>query len=703
MKQQNKSHIISRYVLVIIGIMLLVCGIIYKLVDTTVVHRVDWNKKADKILTKVDIVPPERGNIYASNGTLLAGNLHYYTARLDWGVKCVERPDSINKYMGALCDSLASMFPEKDAKYWEKSFRVQMERPKRKRSYRIASKLTFSEYQRLKKFPFFNIRKNRNFLYSEMDTIRIKPYGKMASRSIGGVAEIKGDTVNVERNGFVHGISGLEMALDSLLYGKPGKAQKIQLTNKMASYATIPAERGYDIKTTIDVEIQDIVEEELYNMCVESKAEWGTAILMEVKSGEIKAISNLEWNKNARDYVEGTNHAVLGYEPGSVMKPISMLVALEKGIVTNIDQVITTGHSWAYAGGRPISDGHGAASMPVREIIERSSNVGMARLITRYFEKQPDMFRQSLAELGFFDSLKTGIGGERLPEIAKLGNKNWDRIALSRMSYGYTTKIPPMSTLAIYNAIANDGKYVRPRLVKELMRNGVTDSIIPVSYIREQVCTPDNARKLRQMLNAVVWGDHGTAKVLRNDKVNISGKTGTCFAIEGKHYNTSVKRLAFCGFFPYENPQYTCMVLMFHADRGAARCSGTVLKNVALKLYSRGMLGNSSDLSADTRADKSHVGQRKTSTMYASRDVKRQQSERKTMGIRNANRFRSPLAAQKGTVPSALGLGLRDAINVMEEAGFTVNFNGTGYVVAQSLQPGDPLPPNKNITLILKN
>ena len=287
MKQQNKSHIISRYVLVIIGIMLLVCGIIYKLVDTTVVHRVDWNKKADKILTKVDIVPPERGNIYASNGTLLAGNLHYYTARLDWGVKCVERPDSINKYMGALCDSLASMFPEKDAKYWEKSFRAQMERPKRKRSYRIASKLTFSEYQRLKKFPFFNIRKNRNFLYSEMDTIRIKPYGKMASRSIGGVAEIKGDTVNVERNGFVHGISGLEMALDSLLYGKPGKAQKIQLTNKMASYATIPAERGYDIKTTIDVEIQDIVEEELYNMCVESKAEWGTAILMEVKSGEI--------------------------------------------------------------------------------------------------------------------------------------------------------------------------------------------------------------------------------------------------------------------------------------------------------------------------------------------------------------------------------------------------------------------------------
>ena len=284
MKQQNKSHIISRYVLVIIGIMLLVCGIIYKLVDTTVVHRVDWNKKADKILTKVDIVPPERGNIYASNGTLLAGNLHYYTARLDWGVKCVERPDSINKYMGALCDSLASMFPEKDAKYWEKSFRAQMERPKRKRSYRIASKLTFSEYQRLKKFPFFNIRKNRNFLYSEMDTIRIKPYGKMASRSIGGVAEIKGDTVNVERNGFVHGISGLEMALDSLLYGKPGKAQKIQLTNKMASYATIPAERGYDIKTTIDVEIQDIVEEELYNMCVESKAEWGTAILMEVRN-----------------------------------------------------------------------------------------------------------------------------------------------------------------------------------------------------------------------------------------------------------------------------------------------------------------------------------------------------------------------------------------------------------------------------------
>lgn len=509
----------------------------------------------------------------------------------------------------------------------------------------------------------------------------------MASRSIGSV----GETAN--KRG-VHGISGLEKALDSLLYGVPGKAKKIQLTNNMKSWEMIPAKKGYDIKTTIDVDIQDIVEEELYKMCVESEARWGTCVLMEVQTGEIKAISNLEWNSNYNDYVEGRNNAVLGYEPGSVMKPISMMIALEDGIVSNIDSVIVTGRSFAYAGGRPITDSHGAASMPVRRVIESSSNVGMSKIILRRYERNPGKFYSRLKGMGFFDPLHTGIAGEEIPDIDSLGTKNWDRIALTRMCYGYSTRIPPMATLAIYNAIANGGKYVRPRLAKELLIDGVSDSIIPVSYIRDRVCSESNAAKLRQMLYDVVWGEYGTGKALRNDKVTIAGKTGTCYTIQNGQYSAQ-KRLAFCGFFPYDSPKYSCVVLMLGANRGAARSSGIVLKNVALKMYSRGLLGNVSDYRAETKQDKT------SGVIYASKNAKSSESVKKEFNLGKMKNFREPKIPAEG-VPGVVGLGLKDAISILESKGLNVKFSGNGYVHSQSLASGSKYKKGDIITLTLK-
>lgn len=694
MKQKNKIHIILRYSLVIvITVVLFVGAILYNLWRTTVTDAVHWNDRVDKYMSDTTIVVPERGNIYASNGALLAGNLVMYTARLDFTVPFVQTPDSLRKYMPALCDSLAKMFPHKSAKKWEKDFEKNMARTRKTACYRIATKLDFRDIQRMKKFPGFSHRKARNFLYAEKRIVRSKPYGTMASRSIGRVAEIE------SRGWTVHGVSGLEKALDSLLYGVPGRANKIQTTRNIVSHETLPAKRGYDLKTTIDIEIQDIVEEELAKNCEQTQPEWATAILMEVETGEIKAISNLERSKTTGRYEEGTNHAFLRYEPGSVMKAVSMMVALEDGIVSNPNEVIQTGYSYAYAGGNPITDAHGAKSMTVSEVIERSSNIGMAKIILRKYERDPGEFYSRLKGMGFMDPMHVGIAGETIPRIDSLGRRNWHRIALSRMAYGYTTEIPPVSTLAFYNAIANDGKYVCPRLLKEIMVNGETDSVIPVKYIRERVCSEVNARKLQNMLYNVVWGEHGTGRFLRSDKVHISGKTGTCNILVNGRYVRGVNRTAFCGYFPSEKPKYTCMVLMSRANCGAGRSSGSVLKEVALKLYARGMLDNVSDFRKDYASDSKGV---KTGIMYATPGNEGMRMQKENMKIRDVKVFKQPVAVQHGTVPSVIGYGLRDALAVLERAGLDVNFKGKGYVCEQSLAPGSELKKGATIELKLE-
>lgn len=691
----NKRRIILRY-LVYVFVMLLFSGAItYKMFKTTVVYASDWNNKADSILTKVSVIEPVRGKILADNGTVLAANMQFYTARIDWNAKQLCE-DTIQKYIDPLCDSLAAFDPTRSAKEWKEelteAYGKVNKKGKKNTSYRLIKRLiTYKEFQRLTGFPLFNKGKGKTGLYQETYNKRCKPFGTMASRSIGNVGE------SDSRNG-LHGTSGLEMALDSLLYGIPGKATKQQLTNNIVNAEKVPAIPGYDITTTINIDMQDIVETELYSMLRESEAKWGTAILMEVATGEIKAISNLEWNTSMNDYVEGRNNAVLGYEPGSVMKPISMLVAMEDGAVHSAKQVFETGHSWScYTGAKPITDHYGAGSLSAEQIIARSSNVGISRIIYSLYGKNPDGFRQRLEGLGFFEPFNSGIGGEMQPVFQKLGNKNADRVALTRMAFGYTTMIPPLSTLAIYNAIANDGKYVRPHLVKKLSRENEADSIIPVSYIRKQICSPQNAAQLRQMLHEVVWSEYGTAhRYLQDDNVEIAGKTGTAYTIVNGQYSSN-RRFAFCGFFPYSAPKYSCMVLMMGANRGAAACSGVVLKNVALKLFARGLLGNESTYKVDTDAHGNVIPKKPTVPV---------------LYIQNPNKLNSPLGLNdtrkvataeqpKTGVPNAKGMSVRDAVALLEKKGLNVQFKGSGYVGAQSLAPGSQFKRGDTIVLTL--
>ena len=695
MKNSNKQHILLRYLIVIGMILLLASMIVFNMVKISVVQAQQWNDKADSLLTKETKLEPERGKILSDNGSVLAANLNFYTARIDWKVESFKDKEFI-KNLDALCDSLEAFMPsKKTAQQWKEDLTKQF-KSKKSSVYPLFTGLTHSQFVRLKSFPFLNLKRNHNGFYSDPYVKRVKPFGTMAARSIGNISE-------EERHEGQHGRSGLEMALDSLLYGVPGVNRRIQLTNKIVDWESTPAVPGYDITTTINVQMQDIVENELYKMCVETDAEWGTCVLMEVATGEIKAISNLE--RNGGDYYEGVNNAVLGYEPGSVMKPISMMVALEDGIVGDINAPIPTGSVWIY-GGREINDPHGAAALSPRQIIEMSSNIGMSKIIVKKYGSNPGGFRERLEQMGFFEPFNSGIGGEQEPIIKKLGNTNGDKVALTRMAYGYTTLIPPLHTLAMYNAIANDGKYVRPHLVKKLSRPGEPDSIVPVTYIRKQVCSPENAEKLRIMLHDVVWGSRGTArKCVQDDNVEIAGKTGTAYTVRNDGTYSEQKRLAFCGFFPYKAPKYSCIVLMLGANRGAAASSGMVLRNVAAKMYARDLLGandNLDDSSTPKREANSRIAYEKTPTLYSTTSPTRINNIKSYIGCPNTKVF-SCKAQNTSGVPDVHGMNIREAVYCLEKVGLNVRFKGTGRVVGQSLPAGSSFNHGALIKLALSS
>lgn len=692
-KRRNKDHIMARYTLILALITLVAAAIAARLVSTTVIYADRWQQKAERSLHTETAIQPERGKILADDGSVLAANITYYIPRIDLRARGISR-DTLEKYLPALSDSLAAMLPERDSAQWhDYIWDAYINRATRSHasSFRLTQYVTYSQLTRMKKFPFLNQKVYKSGFYTEEQTRRCNPYGTMAARSIGRVGQ------NAQK-GRLAGISGLESALDDMLYGKPGVATKVQFTNGVRNFEKVPAINGYDIRTTINVNLQEIVDQELSDMCHITAAEWGTAVLMEVETGKIKAISNLRRNP-AGQYVESQNYAVQGFEPGSVMKPISMMLALEDDLVKSVDEVIPTGGAYAYAGAAPIRDSHAYSSMPVHSVIAYSSNIGMAKIILRGYERQPGMFHHRLKEMGFFEPLNLGIKGERVPRVDSVGNKNWDKIQLSRMAYGYSTLIPPICTLTIYNAMANGGRYVRPRLVERFQREGEPDSIVPLTYIREQVCSPENAEKLRRMLREVVADPHGTGKSLKNCVVPLAGKTGTCYVNEpGRGYNTGKYRLSFCGFFPYDKPKYSCIVVMQgpKSGRGAAGASGTVMKNIATKLYSLGLLDNSSDYhSGNEHAVKAPI-------MLAS--LSGEKAMARLAKSMKAGKYRSaPKPQQQAAgVPNVVGLGAREAVATIEAAGYNVRISGTGRVVSQSAPPDSLVKPGDEIELTLQ-
>jgi len=705
MKQNNKKHILFRYGLISLFFIFFGILVMIKLFDTTVIEAGDWNDRARRELSRIDTIRPERGNILADNGNILACNLKVYDIKIDLRHNKVNALRSIPwAKIDSLADSLDVYYPripnlrthpDTFAKY---SWRTRLHRElnkdpdKRPRALRLARNKTLEDFQKMRGFPFLKDFKGKGFrnpLYKEERNIRMYPYGRMAYRSIGRVNENAATRQ-------IHGYSGLEKDLDSLLYGKPGLAKKVALTNGITNWVATPAVRGYDIRTTIDIDLQDMLEEELHTICAEAHAEWGTAILMEVKTGEIKAISNIELLDDGT-YGEALNRAVLPFEPGSVMKPISLMIAFEDGLVKSVNDMVSC------APFQRTSDPHGSGMKTMKQVIEQSSNTGIARVIFRGYEKDPSKFHDRLASLGFFEPIRSGIAGECTPRIRKLLPKDSKghnitmtarHLDLARQAYGYNTELPPLFTLSVYNAIANGGRYVRPHLMKGLIDEQGRDSVIPIQYIRDRICSEETARKVRECIAEVVWGEHGTARAVRDDRVKVVGKTGTAYPVEKGVYNTSKRRYAFAGFFPYENPQYSCIALVLGpSGTSANRTSGQVVKNMAVKMYSRGKLNNSSSFLTDRKGNKPIVvgSEKCDKRMLAS-----------SIGASGMKHYKTSGANDRGVIPDVKGYDAPSAVKLLEERGINVRLTGSGYVVSQSIPAGTKAKPNQTITLQLR-
>lgn len=714
--RSRRMHILGRLSIISLMIILVAVGIIFMAVNNTIINAAEWNKKGTLNLDDTVLIKPLRGDILASDGCILATNLNYFNLRIDFKAKRF----MVREYSAAidsLADSLAHYFPRRDRKGWKEYLSAPLKKPRKDRSsaYMLLKEIPDDAVKRVKNFPYFKRSDNANKtgLVKERVLKRKYPYGEMATLSIGRVGEVAPREIR--------GISGLERALDSLLYGVPGKAKKVLFTDRVANWTIEEPQNGYTVTTTIDITLQDILEYELGNMLLTTEAEWGTAMIMDVKTGDIKAISNLERDTvpGSRRYIEAMNRIVMGYEPGSVVKTISMIVALEDGFAFPLERnfnIEPKGVGFRYCGGRPINDTHSPSSLPVNRFLEYSSNIGMAKLMTSHFENNPNAFRERLRDLGFFDRFNTGMARERRPYFPTIADNRGGKIALSRMVFGYSTMIPPLYTCAVYNAVANDGKFVRPRLVKALRSPGSTDSIIPVSYVRDSICSSKNARILRDMLHEVVWGDGGTAKALKSDIVEIAGKTGTCRIIaeskpsdqkrdstnkESTHaggYLDGHYRLSFCGFFPFDNPKYTCFVMISDpspAYKGAATTSGMVLKNVAHKLFSRGMLDNSTDINEEPAIDS-------RPTLYASNDENRHRRLASGLHLPGGAIITAPESTPAGLVPDVRGLGIREAVVTLEKAGYDVGFSGVGYVETQNPAPRTKAPRGTKINIKLK-
>ncbi|MCH5230201.1 MAG: transpeptidase family protein [Muribaculaceae bacterium] len=694
-----------RYALVTLLFVVFGVALVVKLFHTTVVEAGAWNERAQKELSQTVKIAPERGNLLASNGNILACNLKVYDIKIDLRHNKVLSQNPIPwAKIDSLADSLDYYYPrvrnlrqhpDTFAKYsWHTRLKREFEKEpsKRTRSLRLARKRTLEDFAQIRNFPYLKDFKGSGFripVYKEERNVRIYPYGRMAFRSIGRVNE------NSETGEF-HGYSGLEKDLDTLLYGKPGEAKKVALTSGLTNWVSQPAERGYDILTTIDIDIQDMLEEELLQICKDSRAEWGTAILMEVETGEIKAISNIELLEDGT-YGEALNRAVLPFEPGSVMKPISLMIAFEDGLVKSVNDHIDCSPF------QRTSDPHAPNVKNMKQVIEMSSNTGIARVIFRGYADNPAAFHDRLTSIGFFEPMHSGIAGECVPRIRKLLPKDSKgnnitmtarHLDLARQAYGYNTEIPPLYTLSVYNAIANGGKYVRPHLVRALISEDGRDSVLPVSYIRDRICSEETARKVRECIHEVVWGQHGTARAVQDERVEVAGKTGTAYPVERGQYNTSKRRYAFAGFFPYSNPKYSCMALVLGpSGTSANRTSGQVVKNMALKMFSRGLLNNKSTFT-DKRAESVPVYM--ASEKYEPSEVDAE------LGIKRHKLVKSPEDALTGMVPDVRGLDAPTAVKLLEQRGINVSLQGSGRVVAQSLPAGSEIPRGSSITLRLK-
>lgn len=712
----DKKKIITRYRIIAYAAVLLGMLIVGRVVYIGTVKHDYWMKVAAQKKVKNRPILPERGNILSSDGRLLSGNLPEYEVKIDFSVCRQFRDTMWHENFEKICEGLHRIFPKRNVE----SIREHLQKgyDKTSKSWPIVKgRVTFDEFTAVKQLPVFNQPAYRGGFNFTVFSTRKKPFGSLAARTIGDLVTWNGQPKN-----------GLEQWFDSYLRGTPGMKSIHKVLNKNIAQVEKEPVNGSDIVTTIDVGMQDLSERALVEKLKEINGNVGVAIVMEVKTGDVKAMVNMTKCADG-NYYEIKNDAVSDLlEPGSVFKPASLLVALDDGVVDTTYTVDTGCGVWDMYGAKMkdhnwARGGYQRISLP--KCLEVSSNIGVSRIIDRFYSKNPEKFVQGLKRVGMGIDLGLPFKGAakaqiREPQKNKRGQyTNWYGTTLPWMSIGYETQIPPIYTLAFYNAIANNGKMVAPRFVKCVMKDGEVQKEFPIVVLREKICSDKALKEMQAILFHVV--DYGLGKRAKSQSFKSAGKTGTAQISKGKggYKNGMMNYLvSFAGYFPADAPRYSCIVCI---QKPGAPASGGLQSGPVFRQISEGIMAQSLKLLASDARDSLSVFMPdvKNGNLLAADYVLTHLGVKTNDGWngsyvdgnpiwgrieRNGNSvtlIKMPVCG-KGIMPDVTGMGARDAVYVLEARGLKVTVLGRGKVREQSVVAGNNIRKGQKCVLHLR-
>lgn len=692
---------------VLIYVLMLVVGIaiVAKIIVIQTVDREELLESARRADIRIVSVPAVRGNIFSKNGTLLATTIPVFDIHFD---PVAVPQDRFDKEIGALSDSLAKMLKTNTKSQFVNMFTKA--RKNNKRYVKVARKLKMDEYERLRTFPIFKERLG-NGLIANKQLVRERPYGDIAMRVIGYV-NYK-DTLNPVK-------VGLEGAYDTCLSGRDGVQMRRRVNG--GRFIDVPASvnvtpsNGKDIYTSIDAKIQDVAEESLRRCLDENKAQQGCVIMMDVKSGFIEVMASLRYNEKKKKYEESYNFAIAeNVEPGSTFKAITMTALLENDPNFNINRVLnlgTTGKMRFH--NRIMTDSHvvGEGHPTVKQCFWESSNIAFGYLTTEAFESNPQRFIDLIYKTKINEPLNLDIKGEGKPYIKSTSSKLWSKVSLPWMSIGYEETVTPITLLTYYNAIANDGKMVKPQFVKEIRRGNEVVKTFDTIVINEKIASDRTIKTLQELLCGVV--ENGTAKLLKTCAFPVAGKTGTAQIAQNGNYNKKNYTASFVGYFPADDPKYTCIVVISNPMGGkyyGASVSAPVFKEIAEKVYATELGITDETANYPANADKytkaSMAWYEDVNDYCTMAGVRMVDAELNSEWVKVTHSVNGGVAMRSielndETVPDLTGMNVMDAVYLLESMGWKVSFSGRGLVESQSVKAGTKLDKGKTISLKLK-
>ena len=707
MSKFDHKKVMPRFSAIAIVMSLLALAVIAKSFYIMTAKRDYWLKVAERQKKDSVTVKPNRGNILSCTGQLMASSLPEFKVFMDFKALKIANNDSLwDAKQDSICLCLHKIFPERSIEEFKRN--LTEGRAKESRHWAVYDKrVDYNTFTEIKAIPVFRLKSNKGGFHWEEFNARTRTYGSLAGRTIGAMFGAK-DTARF----------GLELSYDSILRGTNGIVHRRKVRDKFLNITDTPPIDGADIVTTIDVSMQDLAERSLIEELKEINANVGVAIVMDVPTGDIKAIVNMEKCFDG-EYREIHNHAVSDLlEPGSVFKPASILVALDDGVVDTTYRVETAGGVWPMYG-RDMKDHNwrkgGYGMLTLAQTLWYSSNIGVSRIIDDHYRNNPEKFVKGIYRTGLHDDLKIPLVGAtsariRMPHKNSHGQyDNWAKTSLPWMSIGYETQVPPISTLTFYNTIANNGKMMRPRFVSKVVKDGETIMEFPPEVMRPQIAKEKSIKELQTILEQVV--SVGLGRKAGSPNFKVAGKTGTAQVSKGaggyKAGGTNYL-VSFAGYFPADNPRYSCIVCIQKSGLPASggSMSGKVFHDIAegimaqsLKLDVKDAKDSASVFVPDVKdgnilaADYvlTHLGIKTNvnwSGSYANGNPIWGRTEH--AGSWSIRMIKEKQYSKKA-VPDVSDMGARDAIFMMESRGIKTKIYGRGKVVKQTLAPGLPV------------